>query len=371
MLSPSTNLLRLARQLFPDNEPERAAFLHALQNPRPYQTAVLWLQERPAALPFAAAPRPAWLPEFVDLAAPEERPGKHPLHEAGEFYCLDVSSVFAASVLSAVPLEPEVILDVCASPGGKSLFAWRCLRPALLVANEVIGKRTAQLIANLHRCRVHPAIVTNADPAVLRRICPACADVVIVDAPCSGQSLIAKGGENPGCFHPATINLNANRQRRILANAASLVAPGGVLAYITCTYSEKENEGSVSWLLRQFPEFMPVAVPSLDAHRSTLTNTPCYRLWPQRGPGAGAFAALVKKSDAGVRGGLEPLRFVWQSGFPDAVPGRPRARADCQGTAAAPCRGRKTSFSSLSTMPPTSLKDTNSTKLSRKSTQTS
>jgi 16S rRNA C967 or C1407 C5-methylase (RsmB/RsmF family) len=370
-MNSSTNLLRLARRLFPDDEPERAAFLRALQAPRGYQTAVLWLRERPVVLPFATAQRPAWLPEFVDLAAPEERPGQHPLHEAGAFYCLEVSSVFAASVLSAVPSEPAVILDVCASPGGKSLYAWRCLRPALLVANEVIGKRTAQLIANLIRCRVHPAVVTNADSAVLRRSCPACADVLIVDAPCSGQSLIAKGGENPGCFHPATINLNANRQRRILANAASLVAPGGALAYITCTYSEKENEGNLSWLLRQFPEFRAVAVPSLDAQRSALTDIPCYRLWPQGSPGAGAFAALVKKQDAGVRGGIEPLRCVWRSGRPEAAPRRSADRGTCQGTAGVPCLGKKTSFSSLSTMPPTSLNDTNSTKLSRKSTQTS
>lgn len=311
MTSPSTNLLRLARRLFAGDEAGRSAFLAALQEPRPYQTAVLWLQERPESLPFATVAGPEWLPEFVDLAAPGERPGQHPLHEAGTYYCLDVSSVFAASVLRAVPPEPEVILDVCAAPGGKSVFAWRCLRPRLLIANEIIGKRTAPLIANLNRCDVRPAMVTNADTAVLSRVCPASADGVIVDAPCSGQSLIAKGIENPGCFHPATINLNANRQRRILVNAATLVSPGGWLAYLTCTYAEKENEGNVRWLLRQCPELSAVPVPLLESHRSTLTDVPCYRLWPQDGAGAGAFAVLLARDKSGARGGIEGLRAVW------------------------------------------------------------
>ncbi len=307
----STNLLRLARRLFAD-ESERAAFLAALTSPLPYQPAVLWLQERPAEMPFRCAPRPSWLPEWVDLAAPGERPGQHALHEAGAYYCLDASSVFAASVLCTIPPDPETVLDVCASPGGKSIFAWRALRPRLLVANEVIAKRTGALTGNLQRCRVRPATVTNADTAVLARVCPSAADVVIVDAPCSGQSLLAKGQENPGCCHPATINLNANRQRRILANAAATVAPGGWLAYITCTYAEKENEGNSGWLLRQFPAFSAVLVSALESHRSTLAEFPCYRLWPQEGIGAGAFAVLLRRDESGTRGGMDGLRAAWR-----------------------------------------------------------
>lgn len=311
--APSNNLLRLSRQLFADDETERSAFVDSLSHPRPYQPAVMWLQPRPESLPFATAPGPDWLPEWVDLCAPGERPGQHTLHEAGAYYVLDVSSVFGASVLTAIPPSPGVVMDVCAAPGGKSVFAWRCLEPGFLVANEAIGKRAAPLIVNFQRCGIQPAMVSTADPAILARVCPASADVVIVDAPCSGQSLIAKGHENPGCFHPATINLNANRQRRILAHAAGLVAPGGWLAYITCTYAEKENEGNLHWLLRQFPSFSAVPVNALELNRSPLSKHPCYRLWPQGGIGAGAFAVLLRKDDAGTRGGLEGLRGVWHS----------------------------------------------------------
>ena len=310
---PSSGLLRLARQLFPD-ETERAAFIDALATPRPYQPAVLWLRERPAAIPWPVATPPAWFPDFVDLAAPGARPGQDPLHEAGACYCLDPSSVFAASVLRAVPARPDLVVDVCAAPGGKSLFAWRLLAPRHLIANEVIGKRLGPLTGNLRRCGVHPAAVSRADAAVLAAVIPGSAAVVIVDAPCSGQSLLARGHDAPGCFHPATINLNANRQRRILANAAAVTAPGGFLAYMTCTFAEKENEGTIAWFLRRHPHFSAVPVPHLAAHASTFAEFPAYRLWPHRGEGAGAFACLLRREgDPADALSADALRCVWSS----------------------------------------------------------
>ena len=85
------------------------------------------------------------------------------------------------------------------------------------------------------------------------------------------------------------------------------------MAYITCTYAEKENEGNLRWLLRQFPEFTAVPVPALETHRSRLAEAPCYRLWPQGGVGAGSFAALLRRNGNGERGGLDGLRSAWRS----------------------------------------------------------
>ncbi len=121
-------------------------------------------------------------------------------------------------------------------------------------------------------------------------------DVVVVDAPCTGQSLLAKGETAPGCFHPVQINKNANRQRRILANAAQAVAPEGYLAYMTCAYSPEENEDTIAWLLARFPQFQPVIVPALHLFQSHLTDLPCYRMMPQDGLGAGAFTCLLRHS---------------------------------------------------------------------------
>jgi 16S rRNA C967 or C1407 C5-methylase (RsmB/RsmF family) len=276
---------------------------------------VLWLEQRPDQPPFHAQPAVAWQPEFVDRVLPQQRPGRTAEHEAGAYYCLDTSSIFAAVPMRLVPGEPRLVIDVCAAPGGKAIFSWRALRPRQIVCNEVIKKRTAQLIANLSRCHTHPVMVLSRDSAWFAQRLTDSADLVIVDAPCSGQSLVARGKRSPGGFHRATINMNSNRQKRILANSAKLLAPGGHLAYMTCTYSLQENERVITWLRRKFPQFAIKEVPTLAKYQSHLADFPCYRLWPQQGIGAGAFTAILQNQADGRRHSarLSGLRPIWQS----------------------------------------------------------
>lgn len=296
MAQPSNLLLKLSRRLLADPS-DQAAFVQALTEPQPLPTALVWTQPRPADLPFAIAPPLPWQPAEVDRLTPDQRPGQHDLHAAGAYYCLDTASVFAAAVLDAIAEPVDLLLDLCAAPGGKSLLAWQRLHPQRLWCNEVIRKRVKILIANLKRCDATDSLVFNLDPRVFAEQVPQAADVVIVDAPCSGQSLLAKGDTALGCFHPVNINKNASRQRRILGQAAQIVAGGGYLAYMTCTFSPEENEQVGAWLLKTFPQFQAVAVPSLEAHASALADFPCYRLWPQSGMGAGGFTALFRNGD--------------------------------------------------------------------------
>ena len=141
-------------------------------------------------------------------------------------------------------------------------------------------------------------------------------DLVLVDAPCSGQSLLAKGQKVPGCFHPVTLQRNASRQKRILAAAATLVRPGGHLAYMTCTYAPEENEQVGRWFQKKFPDFQPQRVPPLAAYQSPLCDWPCYRLWPQLGLGAGAFTSLWQRSEgSGVAAQPLDLAFIADHSF--------------------------------------------------------
>ena len=135
----------------------------------------------------------------------------------------------------------------------------------------------------------------HQDPQALAATLGQQIEVAIVDAPCSGQSLLAKGEKNPGCFHPAQINKNANRQKRILAHTAPLLKTGGYLAYMTCTYSLEENEKVMNWFLQHFPQFEPVEIPALRGYQSPQNDRPCYRLFPTENVGAGAFTSLLVK----------------------------------------------------------------------------
>ncbi len=97
---PSNLLLKLSRRLYAD-APEYDRFVAALHHPQPFHPCILWCHP-PEANPFHPEPPLSWQPSFVDRLAIGTRPGAHPLHHQGYFYCLDFSSVFAASVLLAI-----------------------------------------------------------------------------------------------------------------------------------------------------------------------------------------------------------------------------------------------------------------------------
>jgi 16S rRNA C967 or C1407 C5-methylase (RsmB/RsmF family) len=316
MESVSKLLIKFSDRLF--SEPiERQGFIEALTEPKPFHPCILWCKPRPSEMPFQVEPCLPWQPKWVDRLAIGQKPGQLPLHQQGFYYCLDFSSVFAASAVLAIQTPIQVALDMCASPGGKSLFIWQALHPQLLISNEVIGKRMGALISNLKRCTdldsTNPSktarFALSLDSKILAHELPRTADLVLVDAPCTGQSLLAKGDKAPGCFHPVTINKNANRQKRILANSAQIVSPKGYLAYMTCAYSLEENEHVASWFLERFPSFQAVSIPHLKYHQSAYSDLPCYRIFPQDRLGAGAFTVLFQNTESSDRNQL-PAEFL-------------------------------------------------------------
>ncbi|MFN6571155.1 RsmB/NOP family class I SAM-dependent RNA methyltransferase [Dendronalium sp. ChiSLP03b] len=297
-MEPSNLLVKLSRRLF-ENPDKQEKFIEALIHPQPFQPCILWCQQKPDNLPFSVETPTIWQPQFVDRLYLGEKPGQHPLHNQGYFYCLDFSSVFAAATLLTITQPMHLVFDMCASPGGKSIFAYQALQPDLLISNEVIGKRLGMLISNLKRCHISPCVVVNRDSSIFAENITLSSNLVIVDAPCTGQSLLAKGEKAPGCFHPTAINKSANRQKRIIANSAQLVAPQGCLAYMTCTYSPEENEQVGEWFLSRFPQFKAIQISYLQDYQSHLTTMPCYRIFPQDRLGAGAFTVLFQNTDEG------------------------------------------------------------------------
>lgn len=308
MEKPSNLLLKLSKKLF-EAKAQQTEFIEALLSPKSFHPCILWRSPRPKPYPFQAIAPLDWQPAFVDRLALKEKPGRHYLHQKGAFYCLDFSSVFAISPLLTIPNPVDLVIDVCAAPGGKSVFAWVALQPNLLLSNEVVSKRVGQLVTNLKRCQIERAIALRLDAEALAAALTKTAQVVLVDAPCSGQSLLAKGEKALGCFHPTTINGNANRQKRILANSAQLVAPQGYLAYTTCTYSLEENEQVIEWFVERFPQFQPVEILPLVDFQSQLTHFYCYRMFPQMGLGAGAFTTLLQNTEVGAANTL-PKEFI-------------------------------------------------------------
>ena len=147
---------------------------------------------------------------------------------------------------------------------------------------------------NLLRCGFTNLYTQRLRPDQWAELAPGCFDLILADAPCSGQSLLAKGIPNPGCFNSSVTGGNAKRQRGILLAALRCLAPGGFLLYTTCTYAPEENERNVLYLLKRHPDLHTITVPELEHFRSSLTQYACSRLMLFLGAVVGVFSCLLR-----------------------------------------------------------------------------
>ena len=218
-----------------------------------------------------------------------------PLFHAGCYYVQEASSMFLEQFVKRYIDAPVRALDLCAAPGGKSMLMVARYLPQSHTANEVNASRRGILRQNMQQCGVPNVEVTGLRPdqwATEGRQF----DLLLADAPCSGQSLLCKGIKNPGCLGAQMVNGNAKRQKGILLSAVQCVAPGGHIVYTTCTYDPEENEKVMAYILKRNPEWQAVEVPLLAPFRSTLSHFPSYRLLPAHGFGAGGFCCLLQKN---------------------------------------------------------------------------
>ncbi len=279
---------------------EAQALLHAMHAGDAGRIAVALSPRAPQGYepPFACADASdfPWLPARVRIPAVGERPTQYPDYKAGMYYVLDLSSCWEGAALSALPRTPERSLDMCAAPGGKTVLLAAQTELRDHTANEVNAARRGILRQNAGRCGLPNTRVTGLRPEQWARS-GELFDLILADAPCSGQSLLCKGIKNPGCLGAATVRGNAKRQRGILLAAVRCLAPGGYLLYTTCTYDPEENERTVAYLLRRVDGFMACEVASLAAYRTALADFPAYRLLPHHGAGAGGFCCLLKRDN--------------------------------------------------------------------------
>ena len=193
----------------------------------------------------------------------EDRPGKHPYHEAGVYYIQEASAMLPAQLLDAKP--GERVLDLCAAPGGKSTQIGAAMGgEGILICNEIHPARAKILSENIERMGIINAIVVNHSPDVLAQHFPAYFDRILVDAPCSGEGMFRKNEEACSEWSPENVTMCAERQDEILDYAAQMLAVGGRLVYSTCTFAPEEDEGSVSRFLKRHPEFSVVPVEYRD-----------------------------------------------------------------------------------------------------------
>lgn len=248
----------------------------------------------PEQLPIPAAPVPWYgLARRADESSPI-RPSRCLAYLAADYYLQDAGSLLALAAAAAdtSSLAGLRVCDLCAAPGGKSTALVEAIGDGgFVLANEPIRSRIPALLFNLARTGSDRFAVSSLDPQQLADRAGGLFDVVLVDAPCSGQALLSRGRQSASAMSARQITHSAARQNRILDAALRLLREGGQLVYSTCTFAEAENETQVRRLIANGDaECQPV--DRLGPYTSTESG--CYRLWPHRHACAGSFAASLR-----------------------------------------------------------------------------
>ncbi len=232
----------------------------------------------------------------------KERPlfALDPLWHGGAYYVQEASSMFLGQILKQIsPDEPSLVLDLCAAPGGKTTHLSSLLRQDdLLISNEVIRSRLPVLTENVVKWG-HPNVLISQSDAREFGQAGALFDVLVIDAPCSGEGLFRRAPEAAKEWSVEHTALCPVRQRRILADAWPCLKNGGYLIYSTCTFNPSENEGNLHWL-RSRGGFQSIRVPlnpGWNVDELEHEGIWGYRFLPNRVKGEGFFIALLRKTE--------------------------------------------------------------------------
>ena len=214
----------------------------------------------------------------------------------GLFEVQDAGSQMLA--LLAGPRRGQTVVDFCAGAGGKTLAMAAAMRSTGQVfAIDVSVARLARLRPRLARCgatNVQTMAIAHERDERLARLRER-ADVVLVDAPCSGLGTLRRHPELKWRLREADLQALGAQQRAILTAAARLVKPGGTLVYATCSLLAEENDAVAHDFARAHPGFRPQPAAEALARAQvrwtpTAEDDPALRLSPERDETDGFFA---------------------------------------------------------------------------------
>ena len=174
------------------------------------------------------------IPEFID----------------GMFQIQDISSMLAGMIAS--PSKDFTVIDVCAAPGGKSIFAALMMEgTGHVISRDVSEKKTGQIEENVQRLGLGNISVETADALEHYLSDEEAADMLFADIPCSGLGIIGRKPDIKYNVSREKLDGIVRLQRDILDSVCSYVKHGGYLVYSTCTLNPKENEENVRYIMEK------------------------------------------------------------------------------------------------------------------------
>lgn len=228
----------------------------------------------------------------------EQKLSKSPYYYGGLYYLQEPSAMTPASLL---PVEPgDMVLDLCAAPGGKSTELGAKLKErGMLFANDISNSRAKALLKNLERFGIPNICVTSEEPGRLAEVFPGFFDKILIDAPCSGEGMFRRDPDMVKDWTHKGPDYYRKIQETIIKEGARMLKPGGCLLYSTCTFDREEDEGVIEALFKEEPQMELVPLSRFEGAEDGIGLPGCIRLFPHRLKGEGHFLAMVRKKTAG------------------------------------------------------------------------
>ena len=230
-------------------------------------------------------------------------------HRMGHYYIQDAASMLPVELFELDSLEQPLVLDLAASPGGKTThLTSRLLDRGLVIANDSSADRITALRLVLQTWGAANTAVTRFPGEKFGRWYPETFDRILLDAPCSMQGLRSTDSHPMRPITTREQDTLARRQASLLAAAIAALKPGGQVVYSTCTLAPEEDEAVLDEILRRYPTSikveglesrLPSPAPALaEAYGISFDPqvTHAARLWPHRFHTSGFFAALIRKT---------------------------------------------------------------------------
>ena len=188
-----------------------------------------------------------------------------PEYEQGLFAVQDESSMLAVEKLAPEP--GDFVMDICAAPGGKSLYmAEKMGNQGTILSGDIYDKKLEQLRQMARRSGIDMIKTRTWDGAVTDESLVGKADKLMIDVPCSGLGVIRKKPEIKYKKFTEDMSILPKKQFDILTASSRYLKSGGLMVYSTCTIAARENEQVVRAFLRKNPDFEEVESIQLLPH---------------------------------------------------------------------------------------------------------
>lgn len=225
----------------------------------------------------------------------DEKLGNSPIHHLGGIYLQEPSAMAPVNIIDINPAWN--VLDMCASPGGKSGQVAERLTSGLLVSNEIDKKRCQTLFQNMERMGYSNVIVLNNDPRDLVNNFKGFFDLIVLDAPCSGEGMFRKDSEAVSMWNLGNVEACAKRDELLLEYANSMLKKGGIIIYSTCTFNTFEDEDQITNFLKRHDYSVVTPKTSvIDCGVKGLIDG-AIRFYPHNSVGEGQFMCAIKKNE--------------------------------------------------------------------------